>query len=793
MTEPVALKYRALISYSHADTAQAKWLHRGLESFRIDGDLAGRETRHGPIPKTLKPIFRDRDDFTAGHTLTEQTLAALDASSALIVICSPAAAKSHYVNEEIRLFKQRHPKRPVIPLIIGGKPGDPTGECFPPALKFKLDAKGRIGKKPLELLAADAREEGDGKSLALAKVIAGILDVTSDEVFRRAERERRRKARLRNGVIGVLAFLSVAAVGSAAYAWQQLKTNEAFLKATLKTATEIVDDAVNQAEKYGVPRTATLALLTRAEGLFDNMAMLGKPTPELRYQKAWMLVQFAHNYEALGDTTKWRERALAAQQLLQTLSDEDPANTAYIRDLAIAESTLGDALAARGDLDGALQSYGTALSRALRLANADPDNGGLLRDVAVEVERIGAIQLQQGKLADALKSFQQSEGLAEILARADPSDPTLQRDLAVSHNKIGDVLQAQGDLAGALDEYHKALAITERIANQDPHNALWQRDLSYSYNEVGVVLSAQGKPDEALKSFRDGLEIRRRLANTDPSNAGWQHDVAVAYDRVGDALVSQGGLEDGLQSYRDERTILERLIRSDPNNALWQRDLSVALGKIGDVQLAQGDAGAALASYGDDLAIAKRLAEAAPDNAGWQRDLAVSYNKLGGAEKAGGKLDEALKSYEQGREIMERLAKNDPSNAGWQRDVSVSDIEIGNVALARGDAEEALKFYQDSLAIRGRLTRSDPNNTDWQRDLAIAHGRVGLALAQQGKMDAAFAELREGRELVAKLKEKSSASAALTQDLVWFDKTLAGLEEAVAPVPQELEAKPELP
>ncbi len=326
MAEPVAFKYRAFISYSHADTSWAKWLHRGVEGFRIDKDLVGRKTERGAVPKSLRPVFRDRDDFTAGHTLTEQTLAALDASEALIVICSPAAAKSHYVNEEIRLFKSRHPKRPVIPLIVAGTPGDAELECFPQALKFKVDGKGRIGKKRLELLAADAREEGDGKPLALAKVIAGLLDVTSDEVFRRAERERRGKARVRNGVIGVLAFLSVAAMGSAAYAWQQLKTNEAFLYATLKTATEFVDEAVAQAERFGVPRTATLSLLTKAEGLFDNMAMLGKPTPELRYQKAWMLIQFANNYQALGDTTKWHERAETARQMLPTLFDEQPGN-----------------------------------------------------------------------------------------------------------------------------------------------------------------------------------------------------------------------------------------------------------------------------------------------------------------------------------------------------------------------------------------------------------------------------------------------------------------------------------
>ena len=94
MAEPVAFKYRAFISYSHADASWAKWLHRGLEGFCIDKDLAGRETSAGTIPKALRPIFRDRDDFTAGHTLSEQTLAALDASQALIVICSPVCTEN---------------------------------------------------------------------------------------------------------------------------------------------------------------------------------------------------------------------------------------------------------------------------------------------------------------------------------------------------------------------------------------------------------------------------------------------------------------------------------------------------------------------------------------------------------------------------------------------------------------------------------------------------------------------------------------------------------------------------
>jgi hypothetical protein len=142
MAEPIALKYRAFISYSHVDTSWARWLQGKLEGFRIDKDLVGRETATGTIPKNLRPIFRDRDDFMAGDTLAEQTLEALDASQALIVICSPASAKSHYVNEEISFFKSRHPDRQVFPLIVGGTSGDPKDECFSPARKFEVNPSG---------------------------------------------------------------------------------------------------------------------------------------------------------------------------------------------------------------------------------------------------------------------------------------------------------------------------------------------------------------------------------------------------------------------------------------------------------------------------------------------------------------------------------------------------------------------------------------------------------------------------------------------------------------------------
>ena len=397
MSEPVPFKYRAFLSYSHRDQAWAKWLHAALESYRIDKDLSGRAAAAGPIPKTLRPIFRDREDFSAGHSLNDHTFAALKAAQFLVVVCSPNAAQSEYVNEEVRRFKMLGRAARVIPVIVGGEPGDSARECFPPALRFRVAADGAITDEREEPIAADARAQGDGKEIAKQKVVAALLGVGLDEILRRAERARKRRNRFWAALAGVFLLLAIAASGSAVYAWQQLKTNEAFLNATLQRATEIVEEAVAQAETYNVPRAATLRLLARAEGLFDEMARYGRPTPELRYRKAWMLIQFARNYQILGDTGKQFERATEAYALLAGLAAEKPDDKVYQRDLSVAYAEVGDVLLTQGKLSDALRVYRESLAIIERLAIADPGNAGFQFDLAIRHERIGRCPAATGR------------------------------------------------------------------------------------------------------------------------------------------------------------------------------------------------------------------------------------------------------------------------------------------------------------------------------------------------------------------------------------------------------------
>ena len=134
MVDIAPFKYRAFLSYSHRDVGWDRSLHARL------GD-----TPLGPVPSTPRPIFRDREDFSGGQTLTDATAAALDASPALIVLCSSLAASRPAVNEEVRVFHSRHPERPVISVIVDGTAPD----NFLPALRFELAADGSITDRPV--------------------------------------------------------------------------------------------------------------------------------------------------------------------------------------------------------------------------------------------------------------------------------------------------------------------------------------------------------------------------------------------------------------------------------------------------------------------------------------------------------------------------------------------------------------------------------------------------------------------------------------------------------------------
>ena len=197
-------RYWAFISYSHSDEKWASWLHRALEAYRVPGRLVGRQTSVGPAPAFLKPIFRDRGDLAAAADLKGRVGAALEQSGFMIVVCSPAAAHSRWVNDEILEFKRLHGEARVLSVVVAGEPqaaewrGHEQLECFPRALRFRLGADGALDE-PAEPIAADLRPGRDGRRASLLKLAAGMLGIELDELVRRDTQRRH------NRFIGLIA------------------------------------------------------------------------------------------------------------------------------------------------------------------------------------------------------------------------------------------------------------------------------------------------------------------------------------------------------------------------------------------------------------------------------------------------------------------------------------------------------------------------------------------------------------------------------------------------------------
>jgi hypothetical protein len=218
--ESSSYHYRAFISYSHEDERWSRWLIRRLESYRVPRALVGTTNFDGEtVPARLGTIFRDRDEAASSSDLGQAIRSALAESRHLIVIASPHAARSRYVDEEIRYFREINAARPtpgkILPLIVAGEPAISIGpetdpqECFPPSLRAAVDALPGGPAAP-EPLAADLRPHGDGRARGLAKLIAGLISVRYDSLVRR-ELRRRQQRRLTFAV----SALVVVALGAA--------------------------------------------------------------------------------------------------------------------------------------------------------------------------------------------------------------------------------------------------------------------------------------------------------------------------------------------------------------------------------------------------------------------------------------------------------------------------------------------------------------------------------------------------------------------------------------------------
>ena len=207
--------FDAFISYSHAvDGKLAPALQTGLHRF----------AKPWYRLRALR-VFRDETSLSANPALWDSIVHALDRSRWLVLLASPDAARSKWVNQEIEHWCATKQAANVLVVVTSDdRPGDFDWErsnAVPPALRSELDSEPRAVDLRWAHAAQDVSLHNARFRDAVADVAATLHGRPKDELYGEDVRQHKRTRRLVRAVVAMLALLLAGAIVAAVIAFDQ--------------------------------------------------------------------------------------------------------------------------------------------------------------------------------------------------------------------------------------------------------------------------------------------------------------------------------------------------------------------------------------------------------------------------------------------------------------------------------------------------------------------------------------------------------------------------------------------
>ena len=675
--------YFAFLSYSHEDSADADWLHEELEAFRVPAALAGKLTANGVIPKRLTPIFRDQHDLAASDDLTEEIRLGLTTSRALIVLCSPAAAKSKWVNAEIDGFKRLHPDGCIIAAVVSGEPlacnipGREGEECFPPALLQKYNRRGQPTAQKAEPLAADLRDGKGGRRTGFLKIVAGILGVGLDDLVQREHLRRQRRLALITAasIVGMLvaiglAFAAIEARDAARDQRRQAESLVEFMVGDLKDKLEPI-------------------------GRLDVLDGVGSRV--LRYYQQ-------------QDTSDLSDRALAQRSTALSLMAQ------------VAQS--------RGNSDRALQLYRQALLGTAEAIRRDPDDPQRLFDHAQNVFWVGDIARQRGQIGDAETAFREYKQLADQMVAIQPDNLKWRMELVYANEDLGIVLLAERRFPEATRQFEIALGPIESAVAIDGSNVTYQHEYSNLLGWIADARFAEGQLDGATAIRERQVAFLRQHVGLQSDDVRLRQRLVPAEQGLGMLLASRGQLDQGLQDIEAAVAMANGLVQIEPTNSLWKRYSGAAGLSLARVQFAAGQRDEAARNAVTSCDLVASLRGRVEQWAALQGDCLSLRAKLA---LASGAVDDA-RTFAQQALAVARQGGAGGEAIDQRYSIASAYRLLGDIEQRSGDGPSAMESWSAGLATLLDHGAEKPSELYVRAELLRRLGRLKEAQAITGHL-----------------------------------------------------------
>ncbi len=661
-------KYWAFISYSHRDAAVARTLQRTLEAYRLPKRLVGRRTTAGEVPARLKPVFLDREELQAGTDLKKIVGEALAQSRYLIVVCSPDAARSPWVEQEIIEFKKTHGESRVLAVIASGEPfasrlpGREAEECFPLPLRAELTSSGLADGPALEPIAADFRTHADGRHRGTLKLIAGIVGVGADDLIRRDARRRMRQlALLAAGSLAGMAAMGVLAI----------------------SAVQSRNDAQRQRGE--------------AEVLLEFMLgdLRKKLVPVGRLEVLDGVGEKALEYYARQDPDRLDANALGRRSRALHL--------------------IGELREQRGQLDAAQLAFDRAADTTAQLLARAPQDGQRIFDHAQSVYWVGHLAWLRGDAPAAESAFRHYGEFADQLVRLAPANLEWQAERAYAHVNIGVVCNDTARAAEALDHFAQARATWLRLIPTQPARA---GDLANCLGWIAKAYESQGDFERAAQSQHEKMRALATLPDA-ATNQMVKRQLRVVYNELARLELIQGRLAEARQFALKALDAANALTASDPRNTTWLEQKYISQVIVAEVLFATGDRAAARENSLAALAGATKLLATDPKIVSWQVNLRTVVLCMAAKVAEPPERRGLINSF---NDCLAKVRQYSTSDRGATqvRDVLIAKTESQLALLLdrEGRRDDATRHWQ---AVKARLSpyagRNDFHALTW---LAIA-------------------------------------------------------------------------
>lgn len=769
-------QFAAFISYNSADRATAQRIQHRLENYAIPKPLRGRATRFGVLQTRIGRVCRDRTDFRSGESLSTALREALDQSSALVVLCSPASAASKWVNAEVEHFIATGRVDRVFPVIVALANSGKTTDSYPPAL---LKAEGD------EAIAADIRPEGDGWQDGVLKVLASIIDAPFDDLRQRALAAARARARVAYAVAGATTLSAVAAIAASIVAVNQRNLAVDNFEEAIRIAARSAEQTITLTDRTEVPRDIIHRfLIGRQEdlsGLFSVRSMQDHRNLKIAAAEAQLL--FSDLFAEMGRSGEQLASALKAESLLaearapespasfsRYFPNEDAMDAEYRADqlAGVASLAIGRAYADRGDIETARARFIECTVRTEAFGaewELDEDDARALSELALqcrgrEASALAALS-QPGvglqRLEAAIRDFEAATGEA-------PTKADLMLDLAALLADAGRLADAENALNGLHQRLESTRTGDGRQLKIEKVKTLEMR---------ARVRALAGRIDAARADMQAADAVLQGVIGDDPADRRARLVAAEHCTEFGDLEALAGDAAVAERHLAEALKLLDALHAFDSNRRDWRLARARAQLLLADLTFRRIEtfgAAAPRALAEKSIAAARSAIEDATAAAA-DRDLVAQRLRVGGAVA----LARALRATGAAAEAQEVFARADAelrSSATESGDnsllIALMADEAGDQAMATGDTASAVANYQRAASLYSAHLERDPAAALSIRDLVWA------------LMMKARAEIASGRasDTIATLKAACErANAAPLGEYALFKRDAAALRE----------------